>query len=895
MIQLHTGHAPVDILAGLDIQQAATPAGSTAQAAPQVVAGSTEQPDFAASVELTAKWLSILHDDPQSVVELRALKYRKGHGKPHTQSGVYDSDHRYEMAWRAHTLSRNSPGVYFTLNPVNRDWLSKRGNRVDFSGPGDTVSDRDITARRLLLIDVDPKRLADVSSTNEEKSAAWALVENIRDFLAARCFPDPILADSANGFHLLYRIDLPVDDGGIVERCLRALDAKFSTSAVAVDTSVYNASRIVKVYGTWGRKGDSTPDRPWRQSKILTIPETFNSQPVPREMLDALAAESPTTTSKSASLAAAMSLESFGPASKKILKAARTYMAKVPGAEAGNHGHDATLKAANVLAVKFALTVAEALPIFAEWNQTCAPPWPESELLRKLDEALKKPHGEYGELRRREKENRAAGPKGKTGTLIESANAPSGEISGIAVEKVKAAELDPMATARDFASLNLTHNTTAGKELTLRRWQGEWHWWDHKKRRYVRVGDEMVRAQLRLYLEPIADSVSKSVVANMMGSLEAVLMLADSVAMPSWISDAGNADLQQFPAAEILATKSQLFHMPSLTEGEVHSQPATPRFFSSTSLDFEFNPIADPPVAWFDFLRQVWGEDYDSIECLQEWFGYLLSPDTSLQKILVIVGPRRSGKGTIGRVLRGLIGSDNMAAPTLAGLGTNFGLWPIYDKSVAVVSDARLSGRTDSAVVTERLLSISGEDAQTFDRKNMKPMTMKLPTRFVIMTNELPRLGDSSNALVGRFVVLRMHKSFYGQEDNGLTEKLLAELPGILLWSIEGWKRLRARGHFIQPETGKSLIRDMEAMASPVGEFVRDCCILGPSEETLRDKMYAAWRQWCAKNGKHETDQATFGRDLRASVPLLGDVVHRELGVRQRFYTGIALKTADQF
>ncbi len=116
---------------------------------------------------------------------------------------------------------------------------------------------------------------------------------------------------------------------------------------------------------------------------------------------------------------------------------------------------------------------------------------------------------------------------------------------------------------------------------------------------------------------------------------------------------------------------------------------------------------------------------------------------------MTIVGPKRSGKGTIARVLRELIGPNNTCSPTLAGLGTPFGLQPLLHKRLAIVSDARLSGRTDSAIVTERLLSISGEDAQDIARKYRNSICVRLPVRFMILTNELPRLNDPSGALVG--------------------------------------------------------------------------------------------------------------------------------------------------
>jgi len=130
-------------------------------------------------------------------------------------------------------------------------------------------------------------------------------------------------------------------------------------------------------------------------------------------------------------------------------------------------------------------------------------------------------------------------------------------------------------------------------------------------------------------------------------------------------------------------------------------------------------------------------------------------------------------------VLRALVGPENVAGPTLSNLASNFGLAPLIGKPLAIISDARLSRRTDQAAVVERLLSISGEDALDIDRKHLEFWTGKLPTRLVLISNELPRLDDASGALPGRMILLRFTKSFFGKEDPNLSRKLLAGLPGI--------------------------------------------------------------------------------------------------------------------
>jgi putative DNA primase/helicase len=271
-----------------------------------------------------------------------------------------------------------------------------------------------------------------------------------------------------------------------------------------------------------------------------------------------------------------------------------------------------------------------------------------------------------------------------------------------------------------------------------------------------------------------------------------------------------------------------------------------------------------------------------------------LTPDTSHQKILMLVGPKRSGKGTIARVLRGLIGPENVANPTLASLATNFGLAPLIGRPAAVIGDARLSGRTDVAQVVERLLSISGEDAQTIDRKHLPAVTVKLPTRLMLISNELPRLSDSSGAMTGRMILLRMTRTFYGEEDLRLTDELLRELPGILLWAVEGWRRLRDRGRFVQPKSGEALVSELEDLASPVGAFIKDECEGKPGAEVPVSELFSAWKSWCQARGRDNVgDEMRFGRDLRAVLPHLNtSQPRRPDGSRPRVYNGIRLLNA---
>ena len=113
-------------------------------------------------------------------------------------------------------------------------------------------------------------------------------------------------------------------------------------------------------------------------------------------------------------------------------------------------------------------------------------------------------------------------------------------------------------------------------------------------------------------------------------------------------------------------------------------------------------------------------------------------------------------------------------------------------------------------------------------------------------------------------------------------------MPGILLWAIDGWKRLRQRGRFVQPKSGEDAIRDMEDLGSPVGAFIRDRCVVGTGHRAWVDDLYNAWKAWCEQDGRNavSTKQA-FGRDLMAAAP--GVARRRGTGM-VAFYEGIGLQ-----
>ncbi len=191
---------------------------------------------------------------PGQVVELRLLNVqRRGQNFPCTLSGYFDDFGK--LADAASNASTDARGAYITLNPVNPALLARAANRLRVADKNcPLTTDNDIIVRRWLPVDFDPVRPAGISSTDVEHESAIDRALQVRKALRAEDWPEAVLGDSGNGAHLLFRVEVPTSDDGLVKRCLQSLAFRFDDDKVKIDQAVFNPARIWKLYGTVGRK-----------------------------------------------------------------------------------------------------------------------------------------------------------------------------------------------------------------------------------------------------------------------------------------------------------------------------------------------------------------------------------------------------------------------------------------------------------------------------------------------------------------------------------------------------------------------------------------------------------------------------------------------------------------
>ena len=392
----------------------------------------------------------------------------------------------------------------------------------------------------------------------------------------------------------------------------------------------------------------------------------------------------------------------------------------------------------------------------------------------------------------------------------------------------------PLMSAYKFLEATYTFN-----DITTLIYYADdyWQWGGNA---YRKVEDREVKKRLLHFLEraeafPVAPA-NLNAVAEM---LKTKVFQSTTDAAPCWIGGE-SCEIPHSVAdpSQLIFCKSQILNL-----ADMGILPPSPHWLNTASLEFDYNPTAKCP-RWLTFLDDIFDDDEESKQTLMDWMGLCLTPATKFQKAMFLIGKRRSGKGTVARTLQKIVGYHNTVSPSTSDFGRNFGLWEFIGKTLAVVSDARFANGVPSQIA-ERILNITGEDMITIDRKGIKPLTLRLQTKLMFLSNEVPYILDQSGALAGRFIFLKLPNSFYGAEDIELENKLSEELPGILCLAIQHLQNLLERGRFIQPETGKGLAERMTALSSPVGEFAKQ---LQPG--MTKDEIWGQWLVLCDLEGR---------------------------------------------
>jgi putative DNA primase/helicase len=341
------------------------------------------------------------------------------------------------------------------------------------------------------------------------------------------------------------------------------------------------------------------------------------------------------------------------------------------------------------------------------------------------------------------------------------------------------------------------------------------------------------------------------------------------------------------PSPTHIAFENGVLDLVGWDKGQVNFtlKPHSPSHKTMSYLSFDFDASAHCPL-WLSFIEEVFEGDPERMLLLQQFMGYALVYDYRWQKMLVMSGESRSGKGTISTVIRHIIGSDAYVGTSLSSMSADFGLHALVTAKVAVIGDAKQAVRSNINRAHEVLLNITGNDYVPVKRKYASELTMRIPARVIMMANNVPRFADDADALFNRYLVLPFRVSFAGKEDVTLSDRLIAEGSGIFNWALRGLLNLAKAGKFVESEVGKQQSEEMRIYNNPLGAFCEKFVVSDPAEKVPCRELYESYVMFCNELNISPSSNIDFSRKVMKQLPWITQ--SRTGGeVRQKMYNGI--------
>lgn len=318
---------------------------------------------------------------PESLTEVRVLLQSADDRICRNQ--YYLGSQAEDVARDVHPLDQlsNCIGIYLIPNPIDPKLIDRNTKwRKPFITKIPSSNQSNMLSRRWILVDCDSIRPGECSATEAERVAAFDLAENVIASLSVFGFGNPIKADSGNGCHLIYPVEMPPDQptSQLIKEFLGQLTNRCKVTGAKVDPVTWDSQRMVRLYGTKSRKGESTPDRPHRLSGIID-PGTPDSAGA-------------NTKAFHAALEAWREQDRLiqGDGQRDPVEAARKYVSRIEGAISGAGGHNKTYRVASLLVEGFGLTDDQAFGVLQGWNASCKPEWSERDLRHKIESARAK-------------------------------------------------------------------------------------------------------------------------------------------------------------------------------------------------------------------------------------------------------------------------------------------------------------------------------------------------------------------------------------------------------------------------------------------------------------------------------------------------------------------------
>lgn len=325
--------------------------------------------------------------------------------------------------------------------------------------------------------------------------------------------------------------------------------------------------------------------------------------------------------------------------------------------------------------------------------------------------------------------------------------------------------------------------------------------------------------------------------------------------------------------------------------------PHDPGNANSRTLATDYDPAAVAPT-WRAWLADIFQTEPERIGLLQEIMGWTLCRDNlGIEKAAIMIGPPRSGKGTIIRVMQALLqgAAGVFHLPQLDG---GKPLASLREYNVAIDPDTASPAKVNARQIVGLFKSITANEPISVQLLyTQKTWQGALDCKLLLAANSVPTLWDDSAATANRWIPLVFDRSFLGKEDPTLAKRLIAELPGIAAWALAGLQRLMAQGRFTMPESSLNELDNMIQSGSPVEQFIDESLTFGTDHRIADSTIWTAYGAWVARTGHEAMTRRNLLKALEDATRAKGVRRHKSVRIGisdHRGFHGVTLKSSAE-
>jgi P4 family phage/plasmid primase-like protien len=422
-------------------------------------------------------------------------------------------------------------------------------------------------------------------------------------------------------------------------------------------------------------------------------------------------------------------------------------------------------------------------------------------------------------------------------------------------------EIESPADPHRLARINIeSYRDQSGGEL--RYYKNSWYKWRVGK--WQNIADSDLRAKISVSIRkqfeadqkheyaiweeslkegeppPKIRHVTRNLVNNVIAAMEGMCIVPSSIEMPTWLDDRQSKPYIAFENG--LLDYDKLF-----ANHEDAMKPPSHLWFSLSTIPYflDVNARCD---RWQEFLADVLESDQQRLDLLQEWFGYLLLPDTRFQKALISEGSGSNGKTVVNAGATAMLGESNISNLCIDDFANKFALGSTYGKMLNISADL---GTVDQ-VAEGTLKQFIGGDRIFIDRKNREPMSIRPTCKLMASWNDRPKIRDRSNGIWRRLIIMPFRvtvdesRAIKGMDSPAYWRD---EAPGICNWALVGLYRLLNQGRFTISKVCNEASESYRTESSPVAMFLSEYIKAMPGSYVKSKVLYEKYLQWSQENG----------------------------------------------